>query len=82
MPATKRRNPYAPKLFNRRLARVLTACGLPDRAIAARAGIRPATLSLILHGQNKPRLTTARAIAAALDTTPDMIGLGKKRGAQ
>lgn len=82
MPASKRRNPYDPKLFNRHLGRALTACGLTDRAIAHRAGIRPSTLSTILHGQNKPRLTTARAIAAALNTTPDLIGLAKKGGAQ
>lgn len=80
MPTPKRRTPYDAKLLNRKLAAALEANGEPNQVVAQRAGIRPSTLSMILHGQHAPRLTTIRAIAAALDSTPDLVGLGKKGG--
>lgn len=46
---------------------------VPDRVIAARAGISESHLSLISHGKRIPTIVIARRVAAALGTTVDAL---------
>lgn len=58
---------------NPELAAAMARTGLNIRELAAKVGIDPATVSCILNLRRKPRRLTARAIAEALDTTPEVL---------
>lgn len=49
------------------------AAGMTQAALAKAAGVRPATLSDIIHNRIDPRLSTLRAIAGALKVDLDDI---------
>lgn len=50
-----------------------TASALPMAELAARAGVRAATISDIENGRIDPRYSTVQALASALELTPDAI---------
>jgi DNA-binding XRE family transcriptional regulator len=63
------------------LLAAIAMSGKTQRELAHEIGIAPESLSRIVRQHCKPQTTTARAIAAALDTTPDALGIDREGGA-
>lgn len=70
------------KFQNGYLANIRTTNYLTQRELAEEAGVSPSALSRIEAGTSKPRLSTLRKLAAALDVHPDSFFLHPKKEAQ
>lgn len=63
-----------PKLKNIPLVIKILESGMTNREIAKKAGLNFCNLSNIVNLHHRPRPATARALAKALNTTPEKIG--------
>lgn len=60
---------------NRALKVAMAIQDLTGLELARRVGCSNITISKIMHGHHKPKAETAAAIAEALHTTPEALGL-------
>ncbi|MCF7854411.1 MAG: helix-turn-helix domain-containing protein [Candidatus Pacebacteria bacterium] len=59
----------------------LTQSGLTSHELAIKAGVHPITVSRLLNRRQTAKEATARAIAEALQTTPEALELVEEGGA-
>ncbi|MEI6972664.1 MAG: helix-turn-helix transcriptional regulator [bacterium] len=66
------------RLKNVELVIAMVAAGLTGRALAARCGLNPITISHILNQRTEPKPETAQAIAQVFGSTPERFGWALK----
>ena len=68
-----------PVKFNERLAQLLKANGLTQKALAEKVGVTEAAMSHYLKGDRRPQASLLWRMAAALGTTADDLMGAEKR---